>query len=54
MAKNQIDIAELEDFKGTLKEFKQIVDKLTLEYGEQSLIYFDAGYNNVDVVIETV
>lgn len=54
MTKNQINISELQDFKGTLKEFKEVVDKLTVKYGEQSLVYFDAGYNNVDVIIETV
>lgn len=52
--KNQIDISELGDFRGTLEEFKEILDKLIAEYGEQSLIYFDAGHNNVNVIIETI
>jgi len=54
MIKNLISISELQDFSGTIKEFKEIVDKLVVEYGEQSLVHFDAGHNNVDVIVQTV
>jgi|GEM_PF-6770370 len=47
-------IGELQDFKGSLKQLKYIVDNLVKEFGENSLVEFDAGYNNVDVIVETV
>lgn len=54
ITKNEIDISELGDFDGTLGEFKEIIDRLVVEYGQQSLISFDAGYNNVSVIVKTV
>ena len=44
-------IEELQDFRGSLKQLKYIVDNLVREFGENKLIEFDAGYNNVDVKI---
>ena len=46
-------INELQDFRGTINELKRELTLLQVEYGGETLIYFDAGYNNVDVVIET-
>lgn len=51
MAARLVNILELGDFRGTLKDFKLKIDKLVETYGENSTIYFDAGYNNVDVVV---
>lgn len=45
----KIEINSLSDYHGSLKKFKEIVDDLTITYGEYSLIEFDAGYNNVSV-----
>ena len=44
-------IEELQDFKGSLKQLKYIVDSLNREFGENSIVEFDAGYNNVDVIL---
>lgn len=44
-------IEELQDFRGSLKQLKYIIDNLVQEFGEDSIIEFDAGYNNVDVKI---
>ncbi len=49
----KIDINELDDFRGSLKKLKSIVDELVFTYGEYSLVEFDAGYNNVSVTLET-
>lgn len=46
-------IDELGDFRGTINELKRELTLLQVEYGGETLIYFDAGYNNVAVVIET-
>ena len=54
MTKNELTIGELQDFSGTLEEFKEIVDKLVIDYGKQSLIHFDAGYNNINVIVATI
>lgn len=54
MTKNQITIDGLSDFKGTLHEFKNAINILIIDYGENSLISFDAGHNNVDIIIEIV
>ena len=51
MKSRHVNILELGDFRGTLKDFKSKIDKLAETYGEDSTIYLDAGYNNVDVVI---
>jgi len=53
MIKNEISVPQLQDFKGTLEELSRIINFLKEEYGEKSLVWFDAGYNNVDVVIGT-
>lgn len=39
------------DIPITLKEWKDIVSKLIKEYGEDASIRFDAGYNNVSIMI---
>lgn len=44
-------IEELQDFRGSLKQLKYIIDNLVREFGEDSVIEFDAGYNNVGVKI---
>ena len=54
MTKNEINIDGLSDFKGTLREFKNAIEILIVDYGENSLISFDAGYNNVDIIIEII
>lgn len=54
MTKNQIKVDGLSDFKGTLREFKNAIEILITDYGENSLISFDAGHNNVDIIIETI
>lgn len=54
MTKNQIKVDGLSDFEGTLCEFRNAIEILIKDYGENSLISFDAGYNNVDIIIETV
>jgi hypothetical protein len=46
-------VDQLQDFKGTIEELSRIINFLKEDYGGDTLIYFDAGYNNVDVVIET-
>lgn len=53
MIKNELEIDSLADYMGSLKDFQKIIQELILEYGEHSLIYFDAGYNNVSVIIGT-
>ena len=54
MTKSKTSIPELQDFKGSLKQLKYVVDSLVKEFGENSLVEFDAGHNNVDVIIEKV
>jgi len=49
----KINIDELSDFRGTLGEFRRIVNRLIKKYGTESKIEFDAGYNNVEVLIQT-
>lgn len=39
---------ELGDYKGSLEDLKMKVEELINKYGKDSLIIFDAGYNNVD------
>lgn len=46
------NIEELDDFEGSLKQLKYIVDSLVIEFGENSIVKFDAGYNNVNVIID--
>lgn len=53
MIKNEVSVPQLQDFKGTLEELSRIVDFLKEEYGGESLVWFDAGHNNVDVIIGT-
>jgi len=49
----KIRIEELQDFDSDLKSLRAIVDTLISIHGEDCPLYFDAGYNNVDVVIIT-
>lgn len=45
-------IDKLQDFRGTLYELDTIIQELIRDNGGYSVVYFDAGYNNVDVIIE--
>lgn len=45
------NIEELGDFKGSLKQLKYIVDNLIQEFGEDKIIEFDAGYNNINTYL---
>lgn len=45
---------QLGDFEGTLKELKANVEKLIVEHGEDSVVSFDAGHNNIDCKLVTV
>lgn len=54
MIKNEITIPELQDFDGTLQKLSDIIFELKKEYGSDARVRFDAGYNNVDVIIGTV
>jgi len=47
-------IQELQDFRGTLKELNSIIQNMILNHGETTIVYFDAGNNNVDVIIEEI
>lgn len=46
------DIVELQDFGGTLGELRSIIQKYIDKYGEDTKVSFDAGYNNVSVIME--
>lgn len=49
---SRLTIESLSDFSGTLEELNEIITELIAEHGKKSIIYFDAGYNNVDVILE--
>ena len=49
----KLEISELQDFAGSLKELHQIIERLIDAYGDDIDIYFDAGYNNVSVYLTT-
>lgn len=53
MIKNEISIPQLQDFNGTLEELSRIISFLKREYGSCSRVWFNAGHNNVDVIIGT-
>lgn len=53
MIKNEIDVSRLSDFRGTIDELKRELTLLQIEYGGDSEIWFDAGYNNVSVIVGT-
>lgn len=53
MIKNEINIPELGDYEGTLEDFKNSIDILIEQYGKDSLIFLEAGHNNVSVIIGT-
>lgn len=42
-----IDIPEFSDMNMSLKELKQYIDGMISQYGENSILKTDAGYNNV-------
>lgn len=44
-------IEELGDFSGSLKQLQYIVNSLVKEFGENATVEFDAGYNNVCVIV---
>jgi len=41
------------DKKFTLSELKQIIGRLNAKYGDNAIIGFDAGYNNVNAYLAT-
>ena len=45
-------IGSLQDFHLPLKELKAIVEDLIQQHGEDTIIYTDAGYNNVSFYLE--
>jgi hypothetical protein len=47
-------IEELGDFQGSLKEMRYIVNELINKFGENSIINFDAGYNNITAEITKI
>lgn len=47
------NIEPLSDFSGTLKDLHAHITYLMNEYGEESHITFDAGYNNVSAQLVT-
>lgn len=53
MIKNEISIPQLQDFNGTLEELSRIINFLKEDYGGDSKVWFDSGYNNTDVIIGT-
>lgn len=53
MIKNEISIPQLQDFDGTLEELSRIINFLKEDYGGDSRVWFNAGHNNVDVIIGT-
>lgn len=53
MTKNEISIPQLQDFNGTLEELSRIINFLKEDYGGDSRVWFNAGHNNVDVIIGT-
>lgn len=53
MIKNEIAISRLSDFRGTIDELKRELTLLQVEYGGDSEIWFDTGYNNVSVIVGT-
>ncbi|QIG65959.1 hypothetical protein phiOC_p317 [Ochrobactrum phage vB_OspM_OC] len=42
----------LGDFEGTLSELAEIVERAIIKYGGDQKVQFDAGYNNVDVILK--
>ena len=49
--KYEYNIPELTNFSGTIGELQDILAELLDSYGEDAIIKFDAGYNNVDVSV---
>lgn len=50
LIKTRVD--ELDDFSGALYALKNHVERLIHKYGPEARIYFDAGHNNVEVLVE--
>jgi hypothetical protein len=51
--KDASDVNELSDFTGTMKELRDLIDRLTIKYGADAYIQFDAGSNNVSCYVAT-
>lgn len=49
-----VEIPELEDPNMSLREWREIIDRLAKEYGEEAMLLTDAGYNNVSMRVEKV
>jgi|APSaa5957512576_1039674.scaffolds.fasta_scaffold725839_1 hypothetical protein len=46
-------INPLTDFRLPLSELKKEIEALIDKYGEDAIIFPDAGYNNVEIVVIT-
>lgn len=46
-----VHIKDLDDFGGTLKELQDIIQEAIKTYGEEQIVRFDAGANNVQVIL---
>lgn len=46
---NSTIISELCDYHGSLRDLNKIVESLVKKHGEDAMIEFDAGYNNIIV-----
>jgi hypothetical protein len=45
-------VDQLTDFHLSLKDLKGIIDDLIEQYGEGTIIYTDAGHNNVEIFLD--
>jgi len=48
------EIEIVHDPRWTLQEWKDFIDELVHEYGAQTVMFTDAGYNNVALILEGV
>ena len=52
MLENEMNLTEIVgDNRITLEELRLLIPKLQKKYGKRATIRFDAGYNNVQVVV---
>jgi hypothetical protein len=50
-SKDAVSVNELVDYSGTLDDLLLIIQNQIKIFGKDAPVYFDAGYNNVEVVI---
>jgi hypothetical protein len=50
---SEVGIEELDDARLTLEEWKNTIDSLIKLFGEDAVMYTDAGYNNVTFKVIT-